>query len=138
MLLRDNYGNQVTIKINSTDKERIKEMKTMNDLIECYNKTILNGNKLDSIWNVPYAVLLNHRLGKSIFNTNLTLFYHQHGTEVSFMEPRAKKLLIPIDEGYTIHVRSDFSNIFLNQRYPFSHFRLDVEFYQFVAYLNTI
>ena len=138
LLLIDDSGLKVTLKINSTDNKTINKMREMNDIIECFNRTILKGNKLDSIWNVPYAVLLNHRLGKSIFNTNLTLFYDQHGPDLRFLEPGAKRLLISIDEGYTVHIRSHFINIFLNQRYPFSHFRLDVEFYQFVAYLNTI
>ena len=141
LLLIDNSGRRVTLNINMTDNgtlKTIKEMKEMNHIIECFNRTILKGNKLDSIWNVPYAVLLNHRLGKSIFNTNLTLFYDQHGTDLRFLEPGAKRLLIPIDEGYSVHIRSHFVNLFLNQRYSFSHFRLDVEFYQFVAYLNTI
>ena len=139
LLLKDNNGLKVSLKMNSSDNsdnKKINEMKAMNEIIECFNRTILNNNNLDSIWNVPYAVLLNHRLGKSIYNSNLTLFYYQHRSE--FLEPGAKAFPISIDEGYTVHIRSHFLNIFLNQKYPFSHFRLDIEFYQFVAYLSTI
>ena len=136
LLLRDNSGLQVILNFNSTYNKAINEMRKMYKIIQCFNRIILTSNKLDSIWNVPYAVLLNHRSGKSIFNTNLTLFYHQHGTDVRLLEPGAKQFSISIDEGYVVHFRSHFLNVFLDQRYPFSHFRLDIEFYQFIAYLS--
>lgn len=134
LVLRDNAG-IVHLNIDPTHNRTIREMKEMNSLLDCYNGTIFNGNKLDSIWNVPYAVLLNHRLGKSIFNTNLTLFYNQHNAD--YLESDARNVTLSIDEGYSVHIRSHFYNLFIRQRYSFSHFRLDIEFYQFIAYLNT-
>lgn len=85
--------------------------------------------KLDSIWNVPYALLINNRFGKSIFNTNLKLAYNQHYSE--YLQRGAKKSLLPIDESYVVHYRNNFKYFFVNQRYSFSHFRFDVEFINF-------
>lgn len=85
-------GQKLFIDIDSSHINKIIEMSDVHDLLECYNRTIINCNKIDLIWNAPYALLMNNRLGKSIFNTNLTFTYTQHIAD--YLEPGAKNLLL--------------------------------------------
>lgn len=129
-------GQKLFVDIDSSHINKIIEMSDVHDLLECYNRTIINSNKIHLIWNASYALLMNDRLGKSIFNTNLTFTCTQHISD--YLEPGAKNLLISVDENYVAHFRNNFKTFFINQKLTFSNFLLDVELYQFFAYLNTI
>lgn len=128
-------GEKLILRVTKSDFDKISEIIELQDMIKCFNATIVNSGKFESIWNVPFALLINNRWGKSLFNTNLTVTYHQHGAD---LERGTRKVRLPIEKGFVNHFREHFGGFLENQVYSFYHFRLDLEYYQFLAHLNSI
>lgn len=134
--LRVSSGNEATFKISPRNFKQIDEIFQLQMLVECLNVTITEKNRFDSIWNVPYAILINYRWGKSLYNTNLTITYNQHHSD--YLESSGRRVFVSIDDGYVAHFRENFGSFLNGECYSFSYFRFDLEYYQFLAYLNTI
>ena len=132
----EDHGHKTFLNISSRDIEIIKNLRDLNSLVKCFNRIILNGRKIQPIWNVPYALVMKRRAGKSLFNTNLTMTYNQHG--IGNMMLDGKHFDISINEGYVGHFRQYLEVFFKNQVQPFSDFIFDIEFYQFLTYFETI
>lgn len=106
----------------------------LQDYITCLNQTIRQRNNVDSIWNMPYALLINYRLGKSIYNFEFASTFSQHDSQ--FVTPRSRKFTVPLSDGFTSHYREDFSEFLRGQHLSFSHFKIDLEFYHYLASLD--
>lgn len=130
-IILEDIGNRIFLNISSRDIELIKDLTDLKTLVQCFNRTIFNGKKLNLIWNVPYALSMKIRTGKSLYNTNLTVIYNQHSSHL--LVPGAKKFVVSIHDGYVGHFRQYLEVFFKNQVQPFSDFIYDIEFYQFLA-----
>lgn len=132
----ENSGNRISLTISPSHFKKIDEIFELQQFIECLNETILNHGKFQNLWNVPYAILINNRLGKSLYNTNLTITYNQHHSD--YLEPEARYFNVPIDDGYVSHIKTDIYGFLRGQKYSFTNFRLDMEYYHFLAHLSMI
>lgn len=127
-------GDKLTLRVSPKDFDKIYEILDFEDMIKCLNKTIGQNEGIDSIWNMPFALLINNRDGKSLYNTNLTITFNQH--HASHIETGARKFRVPMRDGYISHFREHFKSFLENQAYSFEHLYLDIEYYQFLANLS--
>lgn len=132
--LTDASGARLGVRVSKSQIRKIYELLDVEDTIQCLNKTIRANTKLDSIWNVPFALMINNRWGKSLYNTNLTITFNQHHTDNR--ERGARELKVPLDRGFVSHFREHFRGFLTDQTYSFYNFRLDLEYYQFLAHLS--
>lgn len=130
-----NYMNsqtKLTFNINSMQFiQYINEIKHLQPSVKCFNKTLIENKFFELIWNTPYAIFMNMRMGKSIYNTNFTETYNQHCAEA--IAPNSFEFDVPIEDGFVSHFREHIEGFFTKQHYSFYHFRFDIEFYKFLA-----
>ena len=102
-------------------------------LIKCLNKTMGREDSLRK-WNRVYALWINVRHGKSIYDTDYTEFVNQHYAEL--LSENAKWISLPITDGFSSHFRDPVdNNFFLGQTYKFKkHFHIELEYFYFLAY----
>jgi hypothetical protein len=101
------------------------------DLISCLNRTIVAKGRLDLAWNRLFGILINSRYGKSVFNTRYTEFINQHFADSYQLGTRI--FYVDLKDGFASHFRESSENWFANQVYSFSHLRVDLEFYYYLA-----
>lgn len=126
-----NTNKKIIFKVLSYQKGYIDQIRSSQEAIECLNKTISKNEMFDSIWNSPYAIHVNNRFGKSIFNTDLTETYNQHHSDVN--APDSMVYDVPMELGYASHYREYIDGFFFNQIYSFNHFFVDIEYYKYLA-----
>lgn len=117
--------------VEKSDKKLVENLKSAQSIVDCVNKTIIEKKFFDSIWNTLYAVEINNRLGKSIYQTDLTETYNQHYVDV--ITPGSITLDVPIYQGFAGHFREEIEGFFFGQSYSISNFLIDLEFYKFIS-----
>jgi hypothetical protein len=127
-------GKKLSLVIRQNDYAYIEKIEGFQNYLKCLNDTIIQRGLFPPRLNSPYAIIVNNRLGKSIYNTDLTEFYNQHNAD--FFSANSLSINVPINYGFVSHFREYSDDFLVNQSYGFSYFRFDLEYYNFLAYLN--
>lgn len=125
---------KIKFQVSRTDQNYVSQLKSLQPVIDCLNKTINRNERMNILFNSLYATPITNRLGKSIYNTNLTEIYNQHNADT--IAPDSISLDVPLEDGYVSHFRDYITGFFYNQEYPLNLFFVDLEFYGFLANLN--
>lgn len=126
-----NTFKRITFLIMPSDQKYINEIRSSQGLIDFLNQTIMSNKFFNDVWNTLYAIEINNRFGKSIFDTDLTETYAQHYADV--IAPGSITFDVPTLHGYASHFREYIDGFFLGQEYHLSNFYVDIEFYKFLA-----
>lgn len=129
-------GNKsVRLRVTTNDEYLINSLYNVHYLIGCLNRSIVHGRRLfDTKWNSPYTVSLIKGREKSVFNTNYTEVINQHETDL--IQDDSVSVDVGLDDGYSSHFRDDLENWFNGQTILFTNFRIDLEYYFFLAFLS--
>lgn len=117
--------------VENNDRKFVENLKSVQSIVDCVNNTIIEKKFFNSIWNTLYAVEINNRLGKSIYQTDLTETYNQHNADV--LTSGSISLDVPVHQGFASHFREEIEWFFFGQSYSISNFLIDLEFYKFIS-----
>jgi hypothetical protein len=133
-VLRFEMGNKyVDYSISNNGASVISSIKKFHDLVDCLNKSITMNGVYSEKWNIPYASVMNMRLGKTLYDTKFTYSISQHIVTATDMFSCIK---VPIQYGYVSHFRDIVKGFFENQNYPINFFQFDLEYLLFLYSLK--
>lgn len=127
------YKNQETLqfRIQIEDELLIGFLRESQQLVLSLNETIWKKSKIDEIWNRPYAINLQNRLGKSLFVSKWTEMCNQHTIE--YRSGDSEEKVLPLVDGFSSHFRELIEGFFTGALMDFNRFLLDLEYYKFLA-----
>jgi hypothetical protein len=101
----DNGENITRLIYEMQRREYAKSLIEAWSLTDCLVKLYFPANKtsVDKKWTRVLATKFNNRMGKSIFDTQLTVSINQH--YANEIRPEAKKVFLTEDYGYAAHFR---------------------------------
>lgn len=125
-------GKNLTFSVKKNEYDH-RAVEMSRQLIRCLN-TNMGKEEILTKWNRVFGIWISVRHGKSIYNTDFTEFVNQHYAEL--LSKSAKWINVPLDQGFSSHFRDPVDNsFFLGQQYSLSsNFRIDLEYYGFLAH----
>jgi hypothetical protein len=114
---------------SSKDLAYLNKLKELTDLSKCIKQMYLNESRVQLTYSLKrdLAVLLDNRLGKSIFNTDLVEATNVHTASVI----KAQERIVPVEDGYVLHFRdTDLGGIMSK---PIQCLTLDAEYLFFIV-----
>jgi hypothetical protein len=117
---------------NQNDLNYLKQLQYLVNFTKCIQDTYLNTNsfRITSKFRKILITLVNNRLGKSIFTTELCTAINVHGASI----PNNRFANVPIDFGYTSHFRSgDLIVEAHGMSHPISVLKFDIEYLFFLV-----
>jgi hypothetical protein len=135
--MTENYYVDYEIKKTHFHLNYINELKNLfKTFSKCFlepRKSLFNDSSFIK-WRKPFAFLMDIRDGKSIFNTEYTIAINQHFSFSNLFATKTQK--IPIEMGYSSHIRDHIEGFFNKQKSPITYFILDMEYYKFITDLG--
>lgn len=127
-----NRNKFVHFNVDDASFRSINTLKRVQPYVKRLNESITSQAQVSPVWNSIYAIYMKQRLGKSIYDTNLTEIYNQHNADV--LAPNSKNLNVPTEDGFASHFRNNIDGFFADQTYSFEGgFYFDIEYYEFLA-----
>jgi hypothetical protein len=128
------YNNLVkNFKVNPKESEKlIEKLLDTKEVVDCLDQKYALKTRLDSNWNRAYGMVSN-KYGKTIFNTNNTIFINQHRDFL--LEPNATFYELPLKFAFHSHYRENLKGHFTKRVIPLSYFILDLEAYLYLSNL---
>jgi len=123
----------VKYSVENKDIPFILSIKKFQALTACLNSSITTKKVYSNKWTIPFASIMNMRLGKSLFDTKFIYAINQHGASAT---DNSNCINVPIQFGYVSHFRHDVKEFFANQSYPFNFFQFDLEHFFFLYSLK--
>ena len=126
LTLTHNASRSMFFDVIPQDSHYLSRLINVSKIFDCLK---MINTRFEPEWNKIFAVHINNRDGKSIFNTNYTEGINQHFSSV--LTPGANVRRVNIEDGYSSHYREYVANFFFNQHIFINSLFTDLEYFMF-------